>query len=376
MSEKANVPAVMDPYAAHQDNMPAPTQGNPMALARLSPVGRIVLDEQGSFLNMALAAGLNPAEMALQLASAVNRNADILKCTPASIQGFMLDAAKLRLTIGRGVYPVPIPSKKGTPNEEWRLEAWVGYKGAKELAMRSGSIRDCWATVVFEGDDYADTLVPIPAVTRHNYGPNRGDMSKALRVYATLMYPGGRTRVKVFERAKIESYRKLNPTSEWKTSPWVKNAEEMWCAKAILHTVGDLPHSSPELAHLAQMVEREEQAALAAPAMPSLPRPAEDAFDGPDFDEEPAATYVIEDTPRVMPLEDALAVQVKGKGGQRQPLAEVRNSGLEAWLDWARTKLNEDPESVSLQRIATACARVLDARRAGEHPEPAKAEAA
>lgn len=368
-----NLPTVHDPYASHPDNLPAPVTGDPFQLARRTPVGRIVLAEDSTFLQMALAAGLNPAAMALELASAASRNQDILRCTPASMQSFMLDAGKLGLTIGRGVYPVPIPHKKGTPDEEWRLEAWVGYKGAKQLAMESGAIKDCWAVVVFDGDEFEDTLVPIPQVTKHRYGPNKGAMAKAIKVYAVLLYPGGRTRMKVFDRAKIESYRKLNPTNTWKSSPWVRNEEEMWMAKAILHSVGDLPHKSEKLAHLAAMVEREELAAAAPvaalPADLEIPQDDEPTpIEGPNTDEGP------EDLG--MSLEDALAVRVQGKHEQPQTLAQMRNSGLQAWLDWARGKLDAEPDNPRLVKIATACRTVLEARAAGVIEEPAKAEAA
>lgn len=249
-----------DPYdASDRANHLAPHSANPLALARQTKVGQMLLADDSPFFALASAAGVNAAAMVLDLASVVAKKPEIMTATKASIIGFMLDAAKLRLTIGRGIYPVVIPFNKGKPNEEIRLDGWVGYKGGKELAMRSGSIRDCWGTIRFEGDDFEMTEAPIPNVTRHVFGPNRGNMEKAVGVYATLLYPGGRTRAKYFSREKIESYRKRNPTSEWKNSPWVTSPEEMWLAKAILHTVNDLPQSSPEIAHLATMLERESQ---------------------------------------------------------------------------------------------------------------------
>lgn len=350
-----HLPAVRDPYEAHPDNLPAPTSADPFALARRTPVGRIVLADDSPFLQMAVAAGYNPAAMALELASVAARKPGVLKCSSESIIAFMLDAAKLRLSIGRGVYPVPIKGK---------LEAWVGYKGAKELAMRSGAIRDCWATVVYEGDTFEEQQAPIPMVTRHVFGPHKGDMRKAVKVYATLLYPGGRTRMVVFERAKIEWYRNKNRSWQDSDSPWQTAPEEMWKAKAILHSVGDLPHNSPELAHLASMLEREDHEPPAD--APALPAPA--PLEGPNTDEGP------EDLG--MSLAQALAFQLRGKNKQPQAIAEIRNSGLEAWRTWARGKLEEDPEQPRLVEIATACTIVLEARAAGVVDEPAKQEAA
>lgn len=153
-------------------------------------------------------------------------------------------------------------------------------------------------------------------------------------------------------------------------------------AKAILHTVGDLPHNSPELLHLGQLLEREE-----APQPARLPGGADGApvtaDPGPNTDEGPedleareAADGPADEEPTRPALAQALAFTVRGKNKQPTALADLRNSGLEAWLDWARGKLDADPESPRLQEIANACAVVLEARRAGVVTEPPKAEAA
>lgn len=380
---KANAVAVraaeniVDPYdVTAPENRIAHMRPNAMLMAQRSPIGKIVLAEDSMFLQLASAAGLNAAEMTIELASVCDRKPEIMKCTPPSIIAFMLDAAKLRLSIGRGIYPVPIPVNKGKPDEHMRLEGWVGYKGAKELACRGGAIRDAWATVVFEGDKFEESLVPIPNVSVHTYGPNKGDMKKAIKVYCTLMYPGGRTRSKVFDRAKIETYRKRNPTNTWKTSPWVQHEEEMWQAKAILHTVGDLPHSSPEIAALREFLDREEtpteQLAPGEVLPASEPTVSASAtVTDAEFEEMPADEQV-EPEPVEMSLGVATAVTVKLKTGQKRMLGELRNSALQAYLDWSRKQLDGDPESPRLKEIAEGCARVLKARVAGEHKEPPK----
>lgn len=354
-----------DPYEVHPQNMLAPVRPNPMALAQRTPVGQMVLKPESQFLALAQAAGLNPASFVLELAAVATKKPEILRCSEDSVVAFLLDAAKLRLTIGRGIYPVPIKGK---------LEGWVGYKGAKELACRGGAIRDCWAAVRFEGDEFEMEEVPIPTVTRHRYGPHRGNMAKAVGVYATLLYPGGRTRHKYFSREKILAYRNRNPSHSKSDSPWKTAEEEMWLAKAILHTVSDLPHSSPELGHLRQMLEREEAAALPAPGREELPRGGPSTTVEAEVTIDEGVQSSAAEPPQAMPLEVALEYTVRGKNKQPQRLAELRNSALEAWLDWARKKLDADPDSEKLQGIANACARVLEARRSGEHQEPAKSE--
>lgn len=239
---------------------------NALKLARETKVGQVLLTDNSPFFSLATAAGLNPVAMVLELASVVAKKPELADAPRAALIGFMMDAAKLRLTIGRGIYPVLI---KGS------LEGWVGYMGAKELAMRSGSIRDCWATIVYEGDDFTFAEVPIPQVTRLVRGPNHGNMAKAEQAFATLLYPGGRTRDVLYSRDKIESYMRRNASHAKSDSPWQKSPEEMWKAKAILHAVKDLPRSSPELAHLASMMEREEARAELPAGDPEQPYGAE-----------------------------------------------------------------------------------------------------
>lgn len=353
--------AVVDPYdSAAPENKLAVHTGNPMALARKTPIGKIVLAENSVFMQLATAAGMNPAAMTLELASVCARKPAILECSEPTIIAFMLDAAKLRLSIGRGIYPVPIKGK---------LEGWVGYKGAKELACRGGAIRDAWATVVYDGDDYVFEQAPMPRVTKHVYGPNKGNMDKAIAVYCTLLYPGSTTRMKWFDRAKIEWYR--NKNSSWKAadSPWQVSREEMWMAKAILHTVGDLPHSSPEISHLRELLAREEQE-----PEPQLPPPAEPANTdegAEDLDITPAA----EPTPEQR-LAAAHGHGVRFKSGQVRFLSELRNAQIERLRTQARERLDEDPENEDMLRLATCATLVLEARADGRSVEPAPAPAA
>lgn len=353
--------AVVDPYDhTKRENQLSNQRPNAVALAQRSPVGRIVLAEGSQFMQLAAAAGLNAPMMALELASVVARKPAILECKEASIIAFMLDAAKLRLTIGRGIYPVPIKGK---------LEGWVGYKGAKELACRGGAIRDAWATVVFEGDTFKMVEAPIPTVTEHVYGPNKGKMAKAIAVYCTLLYPGGRTRSKVFDREKIEWYRNKNRSWKDADSPWQTATEEMWLAKAILHTVGDLPHSSPELAHLRDLLEREEREP--APALPSPAEPANTDEGAEDLDTAPAA----EPTPEQR-LAAAHGHGVRFKSGQVRFLSELRNAQIERLRTQARERLDEDPENEDMQRLAGYATLVLEARADGRSVEPAPAPVA
>lgn len=372
MSATSKAVAVVNPYDAKApENQLANVRPDAKAIALRSELGKLLLNNESEFAVMARAAGVEPEGPVLQLIAAARKKPEILKCTEPSIMTFMFDVITLGLVVGRGVFPVPVNHGQGRDREK-RLEAWVGYVGAKELACRGGAIRDCWADVVFEGDDYVFTSAPVPMVTKHVKGPNYGNMKKALKAYATLLYPGHLTRSKEFTRDQIEAFRKKNRgDTTAASSPWVTNTQDMWQAKAILHTTKDLPRKSEAFAHAMAILDRQASDALPSEGRVALPAGGEvSAAADPEPEEAVEMEEVLE--PQEMALGVAITIPVTLKGGKVRMMGELRNSGVEAVLAWAREKLESDPESVPLTRIAEAAARVLKARHAGEHPEPPK----
>jgi recombinational DNA repair protein RecT len=360
-----------EPYSEEGQRLaPAPHQVNERALAMRSRLGKLLLTGESEFKVIARAARVPAESLVLELISVARKKPEILECTDDSIMTFMFDAAKLGLMIGRGVFPVPVNHGQGRDREK-RLEAWVGYHGAKELAISSGAIRDCWATVHFEGDDFEIVEAPIPNVIRHKGGPHVGDMKFALGVYATLLYPGGRTRAKYFPRAKIEEYRtknRGNTTSA--TSPWVSNTAEMWLAKAILHATSDLPRN-PRLAHLQRLVERDEVPEGLDPADEVQPPAA--AAPSPAPAPDPVEEAELADPPAPMALGVAESLPITMKGGAVRMLRELRSDVLERIREQARDRLEADPENADMRRIAEGCSVVIEARAAGITHEPPRA---
>jgi hypothetical protein len=229
--------------------------------------------------------------------------------------------------------------------------------------------------VHFEGDRFEMEEAPVPRVTVHVRGPNFGKMECALGVYATLMYAGAGqvTRSRYFTKAKIEAYRKKNRGNTVSSaSAWVTATEEMWMAKAILHTTKDLPQN-PRLAQLQRLIERQEgpmgldpqnELPTGAAALPAGDPPAE-------AEEVPAEE---QEAPVGMSLGVAESLPVRMSGGVTRMLGELRNRGLDSVREWARKKLDGDPENPSLRKIAEGATVILEARAAGTAKEPAKQE--
>ena len=359
-----------DPYTEEGQRLAvAPHQVNEHALALRSKLGKLLLTGSSEFKVIAAAAGVPAERLVLELIAVARKKPEILECTEDSIMTFMFDAAKLGLMIGRGVFPVPVNHGQGRDREK-RLEAWVGYKGSKELAMQSRAIRDVWAEVHFEGDTFEFERAPVPRVKLHGAGIHFGDMKKALGAYATILLPGtgNVTRSKYLTRDEIEALRSKNRgNTTASSSPWVTSTKDMWMAKAILQITKDLPQN-PRLAYLQALDERSEGPAGLDPAQEVQPAAAERV-------EDPEETPVDEARePEPMPLGVASVIGVRMQGGAIRMLSEMRNTGLEAVRTWARAGLERDPDSASLQRIAEGCTVVLDARAAGTAKEPPKRE--
>jgi len=366
---------VEDPYSEAGSRL-AQHRPDLTALALHSELGRLLLSPESEFALMSRAAGIPAERLVLELVSVTRRKPEILKCTPESIMTFMFDAAKLGLTIGRGVFPVPVKKNLERGRHEYRLEAWVGYKGAKELVLSSGAIRDCWAQVVYEGDGYEEEKLPVPRVTRHTEGPHFGDMSHAVGVYAVALFPGGHTRHKYLSKAKVEELRSRNRgDTTAATSPWVTNPADMWAAKAILQLTKDMPQTT-RLGHLQALLDRDDGCSAISAVATELgagQAPGEEVAPArdpaPDPIEVPAEQDASQDRRTVA---DAEAVTVRVKGGSTRALRDFRTSALEGLRDWARRGLEEDPEAAALRRVAEGCTVILDARASGASAEPPK----
>lgn len=370
---------IVDPYdAAHPDNKMSVQTRQPAALALKDPIGQLILGNQSEFLAIARAANLPAESMALELISVARKKPAIRDCEPESILTFMFDAAKLGLMIGNELDPVPVNHGKGRDRVK-RLEAWPNYRGYRTLAIGSGVIRDAYAQVVFEGDDYEFSLTPVPHVERHKPGPNFGNMKHAVAVYATGVYPGGVTRSVELKRAKVMELKARNrgDTTAF-DSPWVQHEEAMWQAKAMKVLCKSIPQNK-RLREL-QEIEARYEVLGAAPAAPALPpaqavHPAE-GDEGGDTPVLPGQEEPQPEAPKPEPtpeqkLRAAHSVAIKFRSGHVRMLSEIRSGQLEKLLQAFRDRLQEDPDNDELVHQASAISYVLDARKEGRSPEPA-----
>lgn len=258
-----------------------------------------LMARSAEFALIAKAAGVEAEVLVAELVGMARKNPDILKCTPESIVTFMYDCAKTGLVIGRGCFAVPVKDH-GTP----KLECWIGYKGARELVVYGRGARDVFSYVRFDGDFFEETLGTYAGIT-HKPGPNFGDMSKAVGVYAVAVISQTVRRHRYLSKAQVERLRKLNKANTASpSSPWVAHTEAMWKAKAILALCKDLP-GNPRLAAALEVLQRTEgiteddlkdhPTAIARPTEPAAAgAPIAPSGDAPVAAAEPAEFEVLE----------------------------------------------------------------------------------
>lgn len=129
------------------------------------PIGSLFNSERARAMIMPLLRGDSYEAVVSEIHILARRKPDILKCTGESIIMAVADGLRWGLIFGETVHMVPFNEKvkyiddqqRQQERKEWRAHAIIGWKGAIEMVIRSGSARDIDAQVVYEHElAYAD----------------------------------------------------------------------------------------------------------------------------------------------------------------------------------------------------------------------------
>ena len=195
-------------------------------------------------IGRALPRHMSPDRMA-RIATTVLRQTPMLaRCTPESFLGALLTASQLGLEPGPtgDAYLVPFRDSK---TGDYNVQFIPGYRGLIRLARNSGQLRDIWAEVVFENDEF-DYSLGLHRDLKHK--PAKGERGKPVYVYAAAeLADGGRPFV-VMTHAEVEAIRKRSKASS--SGPWVSD----WAAMARKTAVKQLAKWLPLSAEMASAV--------------------------------------------------------------------------------------------------------------------------
>lgn len=155
---------------------------------------------------------------------AVNRNPDLLKCTPESLQLAMRESLALSLPIGGAIeksYILPYNNKKKGKKE---AKLVLSYKGLIELVRRSGELASVRCQSVREGDQF-EIIDGTEQELRHKPSLDaERDSRQITHVYVVFRMKDGSRVYDVWSAQAINKHKEryvpgwTNPDSPWNTS--------------------------------------------------------------------------------------------------------------------------------------------------------------
>jgi recombination protein RecT len=146
---------------------------------------------------------VNPATMIRLACFAAGQDDWLAKCQPETFYTALILAAQLGLepSGARGeAYLVPFKS---------RVTLLPGYRGLIKLALRSKAVRQIYAHVVYEGDEFVGSLgtdVKLHHVPALNVG-EPGEAREVVAAYAVAILETGERQIEVMDRHELDRIR-------------------------------------------------------------------------------------------------------------------------------------------------------------------------
>lgn len=218
---------------------------------------RTLLERSKPQIAMALPRHLTPDRMLRVAMTCVQRNPQLLDCTPTSLVGAIVQAAQLGLEpdgLGARAYLIPRVNrrKQGHPLE---ANFQPGYQGLMDLARRSKEIAKFEAREVYEGDRFVysyglkPTLVHVPG--------GEVDEKKISHVYAIATLINGVSQFEVMTRAQIDAHRERYSKDSRDESAW-STAWAMMAKKTVIIRLCKYLPASVELQTAVALAEHDE----------------------------------------------------------------------------------------------------------------------
>ncbi|XEC97014.1 recombinase RecT [Paenibacillus tarimensis] len=161
----------------------------------------------------------------------IRTNPRLLECSLVSLAGAVMKSAQLGLQLGLLGHCYLVPYKQ-------EATFILGYKGMIELARRSGAIKEVYAVVVNENDEF-EIEFGIERKMRHV--PNFENPGSFKGAYAVAHFTNGGFHFEYLPKIEIEKRRKRSKAAT--NGPWVTDYEEMAKKTVIRHIFDYLPVS-------------------------------------------------------------------------------------------------------------------------------------
>lgn len=209
------------------------------------------LEKNKAAIAAAMPHGANYERFARVAMNAISTNANLQKCTAASLFLSVVQALSIGIEpngpTGEG-YIVPYKDK---------ATFMLSYRGLIALARRSGMIRTIYAEIVREKDAFEVKRGTSPDIVHViDYSKPRGDI---VAYYAVMVDRDGNADFEVMNRDDIESIRSKSKAAN--AGPWVTDYDEM-AKKTVIKRLLKRAPMSVENNLLAKAVEADHKAAM------------------------------------------------------------------------------------------------------------------
>lgn len=202
-----------------------------------------LLESNAAEIAKALPRGMTIERLSKVLLFSIDQNPDLLKCTQVSLLRAIKECVTLGLEPGgiRGLVYL-IPYKVGGQDLNRECQTIVGYKGLRELAMRSGMVKQLEARVVHKNDRFRVRFGFDPELSHE---PNTEDPGPPFAVYCLARLSDGGAHVEVMTMREVEAIRSRSKAGN--SGPWVSDFEQM-ARKTAVRRIMNYMTLSPEAA--------------------------------------------------------------------------------------------------------------------------------
>jgi recombination protein RecT len=211
------------------------------------PLVQLIQDSAAEFAKR-LPATVDATRWAMQLATAVQRNADLLECDPRSLLLAAYEAAELGVSLSPTLqlgYLIPYKGK---------VQFHISWRGLVQKAYESGCVKAFFAEVVYANDKFERQYAPKRNLF---HAPADGDRGEPIGSYALVEFLSGAIDWEYCDKALIERHRKHSKQPD--SLMWTQFHEEAWRKTPTRILAKRLPLTNPGMEALAEAVARDKE---------------------------------------------------------------------------------------------------------------------
>ncbi|MDR7420016.1 MAG: recombinase RecT [Armatimonadota bacterium] len=226
---------------------------------RADAIKRVFLQNHQRLLRMVPRTAGDPNRLITIAFSTIALDADLVRCTPESLFGGVIETLKLGLTTGGPLqesWLIPFRDAKRNVMEATLI---IGYQGYRTLIDRAKAVLDLHPRAVYAGDEFDVEYGSAPRVHHKPawlLGRSQGEFVAA---YAVARLRGGGIQIEVMPKAEIDEHRARSRAKD--KGPWVTDYVPMALKTTIRKIAKYLPKASYEMARALELDERADRGA-------------------------------------------------------------------------------------------------------------------